>query len=113
MQDGYEIASLIISTGLRPDGMFTFSDYVALGALRALREQGVHIPRDVAVVGYDDIDFASYLTAPLSTVRIPKEVLGRTALELLDKRIHRQIEETEVFMKLDVELVVRQSSFRQ
>ncbi|HID57153.1 TPA: LacI family transcriptional regulator [Candidatus Poribacteria bacterium] len=108
MEDGYRITGRVIRE-LKPDGIFAFSDFVALGVLRALREEGLRVPEDVALVGYDDVDFASYLMPPLSTVRIPKEELGRVSLDLLCKRIRGELDEP-AEVKLDVELIVRDSS---
>jgi LacI family transcriptional regulator len=55
---------------------------VAVGVLRALREAGVRVPEDVSVAGYDDIPLAADLVPGLTTVHIPTEELGRTAVRL-------------------------------
>jgi LacI family transcriptional regulator len=95
-----------------PTAMFCANDLLALGALQELSHQGVRVPHDVALVGYDDIDFASAATVPLSSVRQPRHQLGRTAAELLIDEAdnpkghkHRQV----VF---EPELIVRESSNR-
>jgi LacI family transcriptional regulator len=94
----------------RPTGVFCANDLLALGLMQGLLRQGVRVPEEVAVVGYDDIDNAAAAVVPLSSVRQPRELLGRTAAELLFAEIeavpghrHRQV----VF---EPELVLRQSS---
>jgi LacI family transcriptional regulator len=63
--------------------LFCANDLVALGALQQLTLDGVAVPRDVAIVGYDDIEFATAAAIPLTSVRQPRDRLGRTATELL------------------------------
>ena len=63
--------------------MFCANDLLALGVLQEMTQRGVRVPQDVAIVGYDDIDFAAAAAVPLSSVRQPREQLGRTAAELL------------------------------
>lgn len=67
-----------------PDGVVAANDLVALGVLEALVLEGsVRVPDDVALVGYDDIDFANAAMVPLSSVRQPTELIGRTAVGIL------------------------------
>jgi LacI family transcriptional regulator len=93
----------------RPTGVFCANDLLALGMLQELTRQGLRVPQDVAIVGYDDIDFAAAAAIPLSSVSQPRHQLGRTAAELLIEETsggphrHQQV----VFSP---ELVVRESS---
>jgi LacI family transcriptional regulator len=95
-----------------PDGIFCANDLLALGVLQALTMfRSIRVPDDVALIGYDDIDFAASAVVPLTSVRQPTELLGRTAIELLSEELdspgkHRQV----VFRP---ELVVRGSSVTQ
>lgn len=67
-----------------PDGIFCANDLLAIGMMQAvLFMRGWRIPEDVALIGYDDIDFAESAVVPLSTVRRPTSEIGRTAIELL------------------------------
>ena len=63
--------------------MFCANDLLALGVLQALTLRGLTVPGDMAVIGYDDIDFAAAAAVPLSSIRQPREELGRTAARLL------------------------------
>lgn len=69
----------------RPDGIIAANDLIALGLLQAFlgRDRAVRVPDDIAIVGYDDIDFASAAVVPLTSVRQPSALLGRTAVDLL------------------------------
>ena len=94
----------------RPTAVFCANDLLALGVLQELTRLSVRVPEDIAIVGYDDIDFASAAAVPLSSVRQPRHQLGRTAAQLLieetadgGRHRHQQV----VFKP---ELVVRESS---
>jgi LacI family transcriptional regulator len=99
-----------VPAGRRPTAVFCANDLLALGVQQELSRRGIAVPRDVAIVGYDDIDFAAAATVPLSSIRQPREQLGRRAAELMFDEValgtahkHRQV----VF---EPELVVRDSS---
>jgi len=68
----------------RPDAIFAANDLVATGLLQALVMQGgVRVPRDIAMIGYDDIAFAAAAAVPLSSIRQPTHLIGQTAVEIL------------------------------
>lgn len=71
----------------RPDAVFATNDLVALGALQELTRSGVPVPDDVALVGYDDIEFAASATVPITSVRQPAVEMGARAAELLTAAI--------------------------
>ncbi|WP_439592958.1 LacI family DNA-binding transcriptional regulator [Microbacterium sp.] len=85
-QLGYDATLEILDKG-RPDAIFCFSDLVAIGALRALASRGVRVPEEVAVVGWDDIQEASFSNPTLSTIAPDKNLLAATALSFLVDRI--------------------------
>lgn len=91
-----------------PTAVVCVNDLTALGVMRGLRRHGVRVPEEVAVVGYDDVEFAAVLSTPLTSVRQPRYQIGRTAADLLlaetsPNHQHRQI-------LFQPELVVRESS---
>jgi LacI family transcriptional regulator len=69
--------------GRRPDGVFCANDLLAIGLLQGLTGGGLRVPDDVALIGYDDIDFARSAGVPLSSIRQPSRDIGTTAIELL------------------------------
>ena len=91
------------------DGVFAANDLMAQGACQVLRDQGRRIPKDVAVVGFDDSSVASTCSPPLTTVRQPVEEMAATMARLLQELIHQErTEPTSVIF--DPELVVRESA---
>jgi LacI family transcriptional regulator len=92
----------------RPTAAFCANDLVALGLLQSMTQQGLSVPDDLAVVGYDDIDFAAAAAVPLTSVRQPREQLGRTAAQLLLEENDPEHEHRHV--QFQPELVVRAST---
>jgi len=109
MEDGYRITKEELNGPVRFTAIFAYSDFVALGVMKALREANLAIPEDIALVGYDDIDVSSFLEVPLTTVRIPKYELGMQGFKLLRSRLAGEAESTQKVM-LNAELVVRRST---
>ncbi|WP_433892688.1 LacI family DNA-binding transcriptional regulator [Streptomyces sp. CA-111067] len=108
---GRDAASRLLGLAHRPTAVFCANDLLALGVLQVAYAAGIAVPRDLAIVGYDDIEFASAAVVPLTSVRQPAEQMGRMAAELL-------VEETGAgaashrhqHVVLQPELVVRGSS---
>ena len=92
-----------------PDGVFCQSDHIALGVCRAIREAGMSIPEDIAVVGFDNYDFASFVSPSLTTIDQPLEKIGRVALSQLRKAIDRE-EISEQDILLEAKLIKRTSA---
>ena len=90
----------------RPDAVFCYNDSTALVAMKHCLNAGLKIPYDISIVGFDDISSAAVAVPPLSTVRVDKEALGATGVDLL----LRKPEENQVEMTLPVEMIVRDSS---
>ena len=97
--------------GSRPDGILATNDHLACGVVYGLISNGVRVPEDIAVIGYDDIEFASVAAVPLTSVRQPAREMGRHAGELLlapaRGRVHGEPLGSVMFQP---ELVVRASS---
>jgi LacI family transcriptional regulator len=72
-----------LAAGDRPDAVFCANDLLAIGMLQALMIGGISVPDDIALIGYDDIDFAESAAVPLSSVRQPSADIGTTAIDLL------------------------------
>ncbi|KNC90060.1 transcriptional regulator [Trabulsiella odontotermitis] len=105
---GFEAMNKLLALPVPPDAVFAGNDAMAVGAYQALYQAGLRIPQDMAVIGYDDIELARYMTPPLTTVHQPKDELGELAIDVL---IHRmaQPEQKQQRVQLTPELVVRGS----
>ncbi|UQZ37417.1 LacI family transcriptional regulator [Paenibacillus sp. PK3_47] len=89
---GYEAMRSMIEAGPLPRAIFAASDLLALGAIRALKEHGLRIPEDIAIIGCDDIEACKYTSPTLSTIRQNKERLGVLAAHMLFDLINNQSE---------------------
>ncbi|MFJ9552865.1 LacI family DNA-binding transcriptional regulator [Nocardiopsis sp. NPDC101807] len=108
VEGGAESMARLLDTGPAPDAVFAGSDMMAIGGLRVLRERGLRVPDDVALVGYDDTVMAQHSDPPLSTIHQPTVQMGREMARLLvDVAIPRTVEAETV--TLDTHLVVRES----
>ena len=109
-EDGYRATLKLLETELRPEAIFVSNVDMTIGALRAIHEQGLHIPDDMGIIGFDDFTFASILVPPLTTVAQPIEMLGMTAVDLLVRRIVNSAHPDPVTIKLAPRLILRQST---
>lgn len=91
------------------DGVFCQSDHIALGVCRAIRNAGKRIPRDIAVIGFDNYDFAALVSPTLSSIDQPLDEIGREAFS----QLHRLVEKQDIKVNnilLEARLVVRESA---
>ena len=107
---GYEGMKRLLSLPNRPTAVFARNDFTAVGAMSAIKEAGLSIPQDVAIVGFDDTPLALHTMPSLTTVRQPVRQQGQLASEMLLKRIssERVVERDEQI--LGCELIVREST---
>ena len=99
----------LLEQGLQPDGVFCQSDHIALGVCQAIRDAGLRIPQDIAVVGFDNYDFARFVSPALSTIDQPLEQIGGVAFAQLQRMIDGQaIRDRSVL--LEAKLVTRHSA---
>jgi LacI family transcriptional regulator len=109
LESGYEQMKQFLELDPVPSAVFVASDVVAFGAMSAIREQGLSIPEDVALVGFDDVPFARYIDPPLTSVFLPAARLAREACNLLFQLIQKE-QPPERNLLLGTHLVVRKSS---
>ncbi len=84
---GFDAMQALLAMNERPQAVFIGNDAMAVGAYQALYQAGLKIPQDMAIVGYDDIELARYMTPPLTTIHQPKDELGELAIDVLIHRI--------------------------
>ena len=104
---GHEAVRSLIAAGTSFDAIFAASALIAIGAMRALAEQGLSVPGDVALVGFDDIPAASFTNPPLTTVSQDVKAAGEALVDTLLRKIRGQA--VEPYM-LPTQLIVRGSS---
>lgn len=111
---GHKVAAELIgrTQGRRPDGIFAVNDLLGIGLVQTLATGGVGVPEEVAVVGYDDIEYAENSFVPLSSIRPPHEDFGVAAIDLLLSVLGETPPPPESHLVFTPDLVVRRSSSR-
>ena len=108
-EEGWKGTLQLLQLPQPPTAIFTASDEVAIGALRAARERGVRVPEDLSIASIDDIELASYTSPPLTTMRVPKTEMATLAVRTLVERVN-QPAAMPITMVLPTTLVERASS---
>ncbi|PKF76479.1 transcriptional repressor PurR [Vibrio sp. vnigr-6D03] len=101
-------ADKILAMENRPTAVFCFNDLMALGVISRLQENGVRVPDDISIIGYDNIELSGYFSPPLTTVHQPKRRVGKTAFEILLQRIKDKEHDKRIF-EMHPEIVERSS----
>lgn len=82
-ENGYQRTVELIQSGTKFDAIFAIADSIAIGCLRALRDQGIRVPEDVAVIGFDGLEIGHYLTPALSTLQQPVDEMAEASMHAL------------------------------
>jgi len=107
-EGGYQAMCELFKRTKVPTAVFAANDQMAAGAVKAMREKGLQIPKDIAIVGFADTQFASYIEPPLTTIREPTYEESTMAAEMLVKLINGQeVRQPQVI--LPTKLVIRKS----
>lgn len=104
---GYRAATQLLDLAQPPDAIFAANDQMAVGAIEAARDRGVHVPGRIAVVGFDDTDLARFITPRLTTVRQQLRDMGRLATEAVIHALEKRVAPRRTV--LPTSLVVRES----
>jgi LacI family transcriptional regulator len=106
---GYIGAKTLLQKQNRPTALFTAGNLIALGAIRALAEEGVTVPHDMSHISFDEHAYSSYLSVPLTTIAQQTTELGQIAVELLVSQMERSIQHPPENIVLPTRLIVRES----
>lgn len=107
-KEGYDAMMEIIESDNLPSALFCGNDITAIGVMRAIHKNGLRIPKDISIIGLDNIEISEYFRPSLTTVHVPKEELGRFAVKLLVDKINGG-HEINTLVKLPFKLIVRES----
>ena len=109
--DGYASMGALLKEGIVPDAVFAVNDPVVIGAYQKIREAGLSIPRDIALVGFSNNRITSLVDPPITTVNQPSFEMGKVAAKVLIEAIHSQrFDDQKKTIVLDAELIVRNST---
>jgi len=108
MERGYAATATLLRNGQRFTALVAFNDKSAIGAIRAIQDQGLQVPGDISVMGVDDLQFSAYFSPRLTTIRQPLTSMGAAAASTLLREIHGEGVQEETV--LQPELVVREST---
>jgi DNA-binding LacI/PurR family transcriptional regulator len=110
-EPGYFAAQRLLASNIPFTAIFAFNDVSAIGAIRALRDAGLHVPQDVSVVGFDDVQSAAFQNPPLTTVRQPLRTMGMVAAESIVRQIGASPQHPPMKqLIMEPELVIREST---
>jgi len=88
-QLGYQFGKSFAELKTKPEAFFMYNDMVTLGFVQSVIEEGIKVPDDISVVGFDDLNISSFSSVPLTTVHQPIDRVGKMAVEIIEKRIQR------------------------
>ena len=109
LQTAYDKMKIFLKKKILPEGLFCGNDLAALGAIKALTEENIKIPKEISVIGIDDIAMAGFSVPMLTTVSIPKEQLGKKAAKFIVDRILNG-NDINVIMMIPFKLIIREST---
>jgi LacI family transcriptional regulator len=108
VQSGNQAAKKLLALADRPTAIFAANDLMALGAIYGVQDAGLTVPNDVAIVGYDDQDFASFSNPTITTVRSPSFEMGQLSAQLILDRLEKQVEIIDP-VRVQGTLIIRES----
>ena len=105
-ESGYHMMMKFLALEQPPTAVFAANDEMAIGAIKAIKSQGLHVPNDISVIGFDDLKFASIYEPALTTISQPMYEIGKKAMELLIEIINKKSLEKNQYI-LEDRLVIR------
>jgi len=108
-ESGYRETLNLLSENIIPTAIFAGNDLIAVGAMDAIREKRLNVPKDISIVGYDDREVCEYVRPRLTTVRLPLVEIGKKSAEVLISNINGKNEGIEAITRVKGELIIRDS----
>ncbi|WP_157209209.1 LacI family DNA-binding transcriptional regulator [Mariniflexile maritimum] len=104
-ENGYLETKLILQKENKPTAIFTFSNTIAMGCIKALREENIQIPKDISLITFDDHPYLDYLSTPLSCIAQPVSNISKMAVQFIYSKIqNQQIDISQVLLKPEMKL---------
>jgi LacI family transcriptional regulator len=108
-ESGFRACKKLLSLKNRPQVIFAANDMMAIGCYDYIKQIKLQIPKDIGVVGFDDIFVSQYLNPPLTTVKVKIEEIGKKAADILLKRIQSANGVPSIAVNISTELIIRES----
>ncbi|WP_413382682.1 LacI family DNA-binding transcriptional regulator [Alkalihalobacillus sp. 1P02AB] len=108
-EGGYQAMKKLLALKEKPTAVYVAGDTMAIGAMRAIQDEGLNVPDDISIVGFDDIELAKYVSPALTTVKQDMDLLGESAAEVLIKQMNEKNKAYSA-VKIPVELIKRHST---
>ncbi len=109
-EDGFKAAIELTKTNVLPELVLVFSDVIAFGVIRGLQSKGYHVPNDIEVIGFDDIQFSSFFTPALSTIRQETKEIGVAAANELLAAMDEGMVKKQIITRIPVSLIHRDTT---
>ncbi|GAB3291902.1 LacI family DNA-binding transcriptional regulator [Parahaliea aestuarii] len=112
LDSGAQAARALLDAGELPSAVFAANDAMAIGALQVLKQRGIRVPKDISLLGFDDIKFAAYCDPPLTTIQQPRRQIGALSMQIMVDLLAGRTGGGSVSRELPHELVLRESVAR-
>lgn len=109
-ESGYKVGLELLKENPRISSVFAANDLMALGIIKSIKENGLQVPRDISVIGFDNIAFSKMSDPSLTTINKPRELMGNKAVEILLKQINKPNEFYQQEIILPTNLIIREST---
>ena len=109
IESGYEGMTDLLKKGLKPTAMFCSNDDMAMGAMKAVFDFGLHVPDDISIMGFDDNGISGYLSPGLTTVKRPIEKVSKAGVKILLSKMEGKLQHNTEVINLPTKLVIRAS----
>lgn len=113
LMGSYTTTLKILDSNPEITAIFAYTDWMAVGVIKALNERGIRVPEDMSLVGYDNIEISPYLGTPLTTIDLPINSMGKKAMEILLGRINSKKKNEKVSNKIYQPILIERKSCRK
>ncbi len=109
-QGGFDAMKRLLNQRSIPTAVIAFNDVSAIGALKAIEDIGLNVPKDISLIGFDNISLCSFMTPQLTTINFPTDRMAEAAVKILLEKINNPEVKIKGQMVLPLELIIREST---